>query len=91
MLYSVVAEAECWQRSAMTSLRTAFGRAVARLRKERGLSQEAFAEKCNIGRTYMTGIEGGKHNVSLDVIDRIARGLRVDTGELFGETERERR
>jgi transcriptional regulator with XRE-family HTH domain len=75
----------------MTSLRVGLGRAIARLRKERGLSQERFAQKCDIGRTYMTGIERGKHNVSLDLIERIAKGLKVDAASLFAEAERERR
>jgi transcriptional regulator with XRE-family HTH domain len=39
----------------------------------------------------MTGIERGKHNVSLDILERIAKGLRIDTGQLMAEAERERR
>jgi transcriptional regulator with XRE-family HTH domain len=75
----------------MVSLRVGLGRAVARLRKERGYSQERFALRTKIGRTYMTGIEGGKHNVSLDLLERIAKGLGMDTGELLTEAEHERR
>ncbi len=50
----------------MLSLSVGLERAVVRLRKEAGYSQEAFAVKCKVHRTYMTGIESGKHNVSLD-------------------------
>lgn len=75
----------------MLSLRIGLGRAVARLRKEAGLSQEVFALKCKIHRTYMTGIESGKHNVSLDILERIATGLRLDVAQLFAEAEKERR
>ncbi len=75
----------------MTSLRVGFGRAVARLRREAGYSQEAFALACKVHRTYMTGIERGKHNVSLDIVERIAKGLRIDAGALMAEAERERR
>ncbi len=75
----------------MISLRIGFGRAVARLRRDAGYSQEAFALACKVHRTYMTGIERGKHNVSLDILERIAKGLRIDTGELMAEAERERR
>jgi transcriptional regulator with XRE-family HTH domain len=39
----------------------------------------------------MTGIERGKHNVSLDILDRIAKGLKIDTGQLLAEAEKERR
>lgn len=65
--------------------------AVARLRKDAGYSQEAFALVCNVHRTYMTGIERGRHNVSLDVLERLATGLKIDTGELMSEAERERK
>jgi transcriptional regulator with XRE-family HTH domain len=75
----------------MTSLRIGLGRAIARLRRAAGYSQEAFALTCKVHRTYMTGIERGKHNVSLDILDRIARGLRIDTGVLMTEAEKERR
>jgi transcriptional regulator with XRE-family HTH domain len=39
----------------------------------------------------MTGIERGRHNVSLDILERIAKGLKIDTGQLMAEAERERR
>lgn len=75
----------------MTSLRVALGLAVRRLRTVAGYSQEAFAAKCGVHRTYMTDVERGKRNVSLDIIERIAKGLGVDTGQLFAEAERERK
>lgn len=39
----------------------------------------------------MTGIERGRHNVSLDLLERVAKGLKLDTGQLMAEAERERR
>jgi len=39
----------------------------------------------------VTGIEGGRHNVSLDLLERIAKGLKIDAGELVTEAERDRR
>ncbi len=75
----------------MTTLRVALGRAVARLRKGQGYSQETFALRCKIARTYMTGIESGRHNVSVDMLERIAKGLKTDVGQLMTEAERERR
>jgi transcriptional regulator with XRE-family HTH domain len=67
----------------MISLRIALGTAVARLRKKAGYSQEGFALACKVHRTYMTGIERGRHNLSLDLIERLAVGLEMDTGELI--------
>jgi transcriptional regulator with XRE-family HTH domain len=39
----------------------------------------------------MTGIERGRHNVSLELLERVAKGLKMDTGQLMAEAERERR
>ncbi len=75
----------------MTSLRQGLGRAIARLRRERDLSQEKFAALARVHRTYMTGIERGRHNVSLDILERIAKALKKDVGELLMEAEKERR
>lgn len=64
-----------------------FGRAVAILRKEKGYSQERFALEANIARKYMSDIENGKRNVSLDVINRIAEKLEIRVSDLFLKVE----
>ena len=64
-----------------------FGLAVATLRKERGYSQERFAIEAGIARKYMSDIENGKRNVSLDVIKRIADKLEISLSELFAKVE----
>jgi transcriptional regulator with XRE-family HTH domain len=60
-----------------------FGRRVRDLRVKAGFSQEAFAEACDMDRTYMGGIERGERNVSLRNINRIARALRIPLAELM--------
>lgn len=60
-----------------------FGQRVRKLREKAELSQEAFADKCGLDRTYISGIERGKRNVSLRNIDAIARALSLSLGELF--------
>lgn len=75
----------------MTTLMVGLGRAVARLRRDAGYSKEGFALVCKVHRTYMTGIETGKHNVSLEILERVAKGLTLDTGKLMTAAERERR
>jgi transcriptional regulator with XRE-family HTH domain len=70
------------------SLSEQFGRLVREWRTQRGLSQEGFAYRCGIHRTYMTHIEQGSKMPSIQVVARIARGFEVEISELFGELER---
>jgi transcriptional regulator with XRE-family HTH domain len=64
---------------------------VRRRREESGLSQEAFADKIGLHRTYVGSVERGERNVSLNNLERIAAGLAVPLSELFAETERAER
>jgi len=59
-----------------------FGERVRELRKKSGLSQEQFAERCQLDRTYIGGIERGERNVSLRNIAIVARALGVPISEL---------
>ncbi len=60
-----------------------FGRRVREKRTALGLSQEAFADKCKLDRTYISGIERGKRNVALRNIDAIAQALDLSIAELM--------
>jgi transcriptional regulator with XRE-family HTH domain len=60
-----------------------FGRRVREMRLKIGLSQERFAEKCGLDRTYIGGIERGERNLALRNINEIARGLSVSLSELM--------
>ena len=74
----------------MTPLRAKLGRAIRRLRQRAGYSQESFADKCGVHRTYMGSVERGETNISLDNLERIAKGLDLTAGQLLVEAERER-
>ena len=67
----------------MTNIKVLFGSRIRQLRKEGGLSQEAFAELCDLDRTYVGGIERGERNVSLVNISKIATALKLPPIELF--------
>jgi transcriptional regulator with XRE-family HTH domain len=60
-----------------------FGERVRELRKRSGFSQEEFAERCGLDRTYVGGIERGERNLSLRNIAVIARALGVTLPELM--------
>lgn len=60
-----------------------FGQRVKTLRLQAGLSQEAFADKCGLDRTYISGIERGVRNPTLEVIGVIADGLGIELKDLF--------
>ncbi|HVT11739.1 MAG TPA: helix-turn-helix transcriptional regulator [Fimbriimonadaceae bacterium] len=70
-----------------SSLARSFGEAVRRLRKERGFSQEGFADHCGIHRTYMGSIERGEKVVSIDMAAKLAAGLDLTLAGLFREVE----
>lgn len=60
-----------------------FGNTIKKLRNELNLSQEKFALKINMDRSYYASIESGKRNVSLVNIHKIAQGLNISISELF--------
>ena len=60
-----------------------FGNNVRQYRMKLGLSQEKFAEKCGLHRTYISDIECFRRSISLDNIQKIADALGVETFQLF--------
>lgn len=63
--------------------RILFGRRLAALRKEKGLSQEALALESGIARSYLGGVERGQRNIALVNICRLADALAVEPMELL--------
>ncbi|WP_413514652.1 helix-turn-helix domain-containing protein [Serratia proteamaculans] len=64
-------------------LQIKFGQRVRELRKERGWSQEEFADRCELDRTYISGIERGVRNPTLEVINVLAIGLSITIKDFF--------
>lgn len=58
---------------------------VRRLRKQRGWSQEEFAAKCDLHRTYVGAIERAEENLTLRTLDKLAKALRVHPADLLRE------
>ena len=68
-------------------IRVADGKAVRAIRQDKKISQEELGDLCGLHRTYISDIELGKRNVSLENIDKIAHALQVKKSELFVEVE----
>lgn len=60
-----------------------FGQRLRELRQETGLSQEKFALKINMDRTYYASVEAGRRNISLENIKKIADGFEISLSRLF--------
>ena len=60
-----------------------FGAAIRKWRCRLGISQEEFAERAGLHRTYVCDIERGARNPSLETIEKLARALEISTPTLF--------
>lgn len=66
-----------------------FGNAIRVIRRREGISQEELADRCGLHRTYISDIELGKRNVSLENIDRLACALNISLIDLFDEVSKQ--
>ena len=66
-----------------------FAHNVKKYRNRIGISQESFAEKAGLHRTYISALECEKRSISLDNVQKIADALGVETYLLFIEDSKE--
>lgn len=59
------------------------GKRIKELRQKYGISQEEFAFRCNLDRTYITSLERGKRNVSLENLEKIAKAFDMTLSQFF--------
>jgi CheY-like chemotaxis protein/DNA-binding XRE family transcriptional regulator len=64
-------------------LKSLLGTAIRSKRNELGFSQEELADRAGLHRTYISDIERGARNLSLESIDKLAQALKVSIGTLF--------
>ena len=67
------------------SINEKIGQRILVLRKAQNLSQEALAHKSDVDRTYMTGVETGKRNVTVKVLEKIIHGLDSNFAIFFND------
>ena len=66
-----------------------FGSNLKKYRTAMGLSQESFAEKCGLHRTYISAIECYRRSIALENVQRIAVALEIEPYKLFLEDQNE--
>ncbi len=67
----------------MADVKKEFGTHLRKLRLKQGLTQEQLADKAGMHFTYIGQIERGVRNPSLVNLQKLAKALKVDSGELF--------
>ena len=72
----------------MEQIERHFANAVKYHRKRLGISQEAFAQKAGIHRTYASSVERGRVQVSIAIASQIADALEIPLSKLFRDVER---
>lgn len=65
------------------SLNEIVGINIRKIRKERGLSQEEFAEICGLHRNYLSSIERGERNITLDTLSQISNAINLSPIKLL--------
>jgi transcriptional regulator with XRE-family HTH domain len=61
------------------------GNKLKKLRLDKGLSQEALANIAELDRTYIPSIEKGERNVSVTVLEKLAKALKISIKDFFDE------
>jgi transcriptional regulator with XRE-family HTH domain len=62
-----------------------FGKRIKELRLKKNISQEALAHLADLDRTYMTSVENGKRNISIQNIEKIIKALGISVADFFSE------
>lgn len=71
----------------MSNIQTAFGEHLRKVRGTCGISQEKLAEIAGLHRTYISSVERGERNVSLETIERLAEALKVSMSAITPDFE----
>lgn len=67
----------------MRLLRKLIGERIRAIRKQKGITQEELAEKAELMYQYISGVERGTRNISIDSLDRIIQALGIGYDEIF--------
>ena len=65
------------------SIKAKVGARIRELRNEIGISQEALANKAEIDRTYVTDVENGRRNISIENLNKLLTALEIEFKDFF--------
>lgn len=68
------------------SIKVNVGLRIRALRTEIGISQEALANKADIDRTYVTDVENGRRNISIENLEKLVNALNISFKDFFDAT-----
>jgi len=71
---------------AANDLKMLLGSAIKAYRTSLGISQEELAHRAGLHRTYVSDLERGARNPSIESIEKLARALRISVAKLFQAT-----
>lgn len=67
----------------MNNIKQKIGERIKEVRVEKKLSQEAVAYQAGIERSFMTHIENGRRNVSVETLEKVLTGLEISFSDFF--------
>lgn len=65
------------------SIKVKVGLRIKELRNQIGISQEALANKAEIDRTYVTDVENGRRNISIENLEKLVNALQIPFKDFF--------
>ena len=69
------------------SIKVKVGQRIKELRGELGISQEALANKADLDRTYVTDVENGRRNISIENLEKLIIALESSVTDFFNSIE----
>lgn len=73
----------------MVDIKKRFGDRLRQIRKQKKISQEELAFRAKLHRTYISDVERGSRNISIENIEKIAKSLRIKISDLLSNADYE--
>lgn len=68
------------------SIKAKVGQRMRELRKQKGISQEALANRAELDRTYVTDVENGRRNISIENLEKLIGALETELRDFFNSS-----